>query len=82
MSPYRVGVIGCGNRSRAHLQADQLIDGLQLAACCDPVVERRENLAEEFGVRAYADAQNLNSFDPEDGLFQTLAERVNPKIDA
>jgi predicted dehydrogenase len=59
MSTIRVATIGCGNRSRAHLRADQFIDGAQLVACCDPITERRENLAAEFGLRAYADAQRM-----------------------
>ena len=59
MSIRRVAVVGCGNRSRAHLQADQLIAGIQVVACCDPVSDRREKLAADFHLRAYADTATM-----------------------
>jgi predicted dehydrogenase len=59
MTTLRVAIIGCGSRSRAHLQADQHVEGLQAVACCDPVIDRREKLAQEFNLRAYADARTM-----------------------
>lgn len=59
MATYRVAIVGCGNRSRAHLQADQLIPGARLVACCDPVVEKRVKLAAEFLLQPYADARTM-----------------------
>jgi predicted dehydrogenase len=59
MAKIRVAIIGCGNRSRAHIRADQLIDGVQLVACCDPITERCEDLAADFGLRAYANADRM-----------------------
>jgi predicted dehydrogenase len=59
MKPLRVAIIGCGNRGQAHLQADQHIEGVQAVACCDPVIDRREKLAAEFNLRAYADAGTM-----------------------
>ena len=59
MSPYRIAVIGCGSRARAHFQADQLIADAQLVACCDPILERRETIAAEFNLRPYADARAM-----------------------
>jgi predicted dehydrogenase len=59
MSKLRVAIVGCGNRSRAHLLADQLIPGVQLVACCDRHTEKREKLAAEFNLRAYADARSM-----------------------
>ncbi len=59
MSTVRVAIIGCGNRSRAHLQADQLIPGVQLVGCCDPIPEKRDQLAAEFQMGAYPDARMM-----------------------
>ena len=59
MSTLRVAIVGCGNRSRAHLHADQLIEGLKVVACCDPVLLQREKLAAEFNLQAYADARMM-----------------------
>jgi predicted dehydrogenase len=79
MTTYRVAVIGCGNRSRAHLRADQLIDGLELVACCDPVNDRRESLAAEFNLRVYADASSMLEAEKPDlvHLVTQPAQRVD-----
>ena len=57
MSKYRVAVVGCGGRSRAHIIPYQWIENAEVVACCAPHPERREKLAAEFGLRAYADAR-------------------------
>ncbi len=42
-----------------HALAYRLIDRGELVACCDPVSERRERLAGEFGIKPYAEAAEM-----------------------
>ncbi|MHC4591782.1 MAG: Gfo/Idh/MocA family protein [Planctomycetota bacterium] len=59
MAEYRVAVVGCGGRSRPHIQAYDHLDCAEVVACCAPSPTRREPLAEEFGIAAYADARAM-----------------------
>lgn len=59
MNRYRAVVIGCGGRSPAHIQAYEQIDGAEVVACCAPTAIRRDKVAAEFGLRAYADAERM-----------------------
>ena len=59
MSTYRAAIVGCGGRSRPHVQAYERIDNAEVVACCDLTPARREKLAAEFGITAYADAAEM-----------------------
>lgn len=59
MSKYRVVIVGCGGRSRAHILPYQSIPNAEVTACCAPHPERREKIASEFGLRPYADARAM-----------------------
>jgi predicted dehydrogenase len=63
MSKYRVAVVGCGGRSRAHILPYfpplSAGEAAEVVACCAPNPERREKVAAEFGLRAYADVQTM-----------------------
>lgn len=54
--PLRVAVAGAGWISGFHCAAWKALSGVELAAICDPVLERGRARAREFGIpRAYAD---------------------------
>ena len=55
---YRAAVIGCGGRGRSHAAAYSNIGEADLVACCDLAPDRREPVAEQFGIPAYADADS------------------------
>lgn len=59
MSEHRACVVGCGNRSRAHINAYNHIRNANVTACCAPTPTRREKLAEEYGIRAYSDVAEM-----------------------
>jgi len=59
MGHYRVAIVGSGGRSRAHIQAYEHIIGAEVVACCAPTPARRDRLAAEFGIRAYANAAEM-----------------------
>ena len=52
----RVAVVGCGQVSRAHINALQAIDGVEIAAVCDRDLWRAQDVAQlTRGARAYSD---------------------------
>lgn len=59
MKKYKAVVVGCGGRSRDHILPYQWIENAEVTACCAPHPERREKLAAEYGLRAYADAEEM-----------------------
>lgn len=59
MSNYRAVIVGSGGRSRAHIRAYATIDNAEVVACCAPTPTRRDVLASEFGISAYADARTM-----------------------
>jgi predicted dehydrogenase len=56
---YRAVVVGCGGRSRAHISPYQYIENAKVTACCAPSPTRRDKLAAEFGLRAYASVREM-----------------------
>ena len=60
MDNVRVGVIGCGGRGRGHIRILNGFEDVHLAAVCDPVVEIRESVCEEYGIEGqYGDVAAL-----------------------
>lgn len=51
MTPYKVGIIGCGQRGRAHAEGYQAAQ-VAIAACADPVEAARASFAADFAVAA------------------------------
>jgi predicted dehydrogenase len=50
--PFRIGIVGCGRISNAHIQAVLACPDAELAALVDPVVARANALAARYGVSA------------------------------
>jgi predicted dehydrogenase len=59
MSQFRSVIIGCGSRGGMHAEAYKIISRTQLVACCDLIAERKQRLAETFGVKGYDDAAEM-----------------------
>lgn len=60
MKKTRIGLIGCGGRMQAHIDAFLQMDDVTVVAVADPVEERRLRAAEKFGCkRIYADHKAL-----------------------
>ncbi|HET7558768.1 MAG TPA: Gfo/Idh/MocA family oxidoreductase [Limnochordia bacterium] len=58
--PYKVAVIGCGGRGRAHAQGYAQCYDTQLVACADPFPEARQAFAEKFFIpNSYADYHEM-----------------------
>jgi len=56
---YRAAVIGCGFRGRAHIRAYEGMEEAEVVACCDIAAARREEVAAELGITAFADADQM-----------------------
>lgn len=60
MEKVRIGLIGCGGRSKAHRGPISKLDYVEVVAVADPVEERRNEAAEQFGAkRIYKDFTEL-----------------------
>jgi len=60
MAQFKVGVIGCGGRGKAHAEGYQASADVKMVACADPMDEGRAAFMEEFGVeKGYADYQEM-----------------------
>lgn len=57
----RVGLIGCGGISGAHLPHLSTSSDVELVAFCDVVVERAQKKADEFGGQVFDDAEKMLS---------------------
>lgn len=55
----RVGLIGCGGISNAHLPHLSSSEDVELAAFCDIVVERAQKHADKYGGNVYDDAAKM-----------------------
>ena len=61
MDKLRFGLVGCGKIARRHanLLGKGEIQGAELGAVCDLNQERADEFAEEYGVRAYYDPEDM-----------------------
>lgn len=55
----RVGFIGCGGISHAHLEHLAVAEDVELAGFCDIIVERAEKHVEKYGGKAYDAAEKM-----------------------
>ena len=60
MAAFRVAILGCGQVSPDHLVGWSRASGATLVAACDPMRERAEARARDFGIpRAYTDPREM-----------------------
>ena len=69
MTKLRVGLIGCGGRAGAHMEALEQMEDVIVAAVADPVEERRTAAGKRFGCdRIYKDHSDLYDHESADTL--------------
>ncbi|MBE6607260.1 MAG: Gfo/Idh/MocA family oxidoreductase [Ruminococcaceae bacterium] len=69
MDKIRVGLIGCGGRSKAHRSSFVKMDYVEVVAVADPIEERRNEAAAQFGcTRIYKDHTELYDNESRDTL--------------
>jgi predicted dehydrogenase len=74
----RVGVVGCGNISGVYLQAGNIFNILEIAACTDLIMDRARARAAEYNVPKVCSVEELLA-DPEIGIVVNL---TNPEAHA
>lgn len=75
MKPMRGGLIGCGFFAQFHIEAWRRIPGVELAAACDPDIDRASDAAK----RAYASAEEM--FRNEQLDFVDIATRPDTHLE-
>ncbi|HZO87146.1 MAG TPA: Gfo/Idh/MocA family oxidoreductase [Chthonomonadaceae bacterium] len=65
----RVGIIGCGGISKAHLTELSRAEDVELAAFCDIVVERAQKHADTYGGKVYDNASKMLEDTPLDAAY-------------
>jgi UDP-N-acetyl-2-amino-2-deoxyglucuronate dehydrogenase len=74
--PYKIGILGCGNRSKAHISALNGVPEIEIAALCDVVpykMDRREALIKKGPKpRHYTDLEKMVRQDDLDAVAVVL----------
>lgn len=55
----RFAIVGCGKIARTHLKGIAAAEEAELAAVCDVVAENAEEVARQYGVRAYSSYEEM-----------------------
>ncbi|WP_127585332.1 Gfo/Idh/MocA family protein [Paenibacillus koleovorans] len=77
---YKIGVIGTGNISGGHLKAIEKLEQLELVGVADIVRERAEQAAEQYGVKAYANYQEMVLEQKPDIVVNTLPPFLHREV--
>ena len=73
MEKVKLGIIGCGARSKAHRKSFAALDCVEVVAVADPIEERRAEVAKQFGcTRVYTDHNELFDNETADTLDALL----------
>lgn len=60
MSKVKVAVVGCGSISKyRHIPDYAANENVELVAFCDPIVERAQKYADQYGAKAYANYEDM-----------------------
>ena len=59
MQQFRVGLVGCGGLSSAHIPALMKMENAKIVAVCDPIAERAHAAAERAGAEITRDFDDL-----------------------
>lgn len=78
MSVLRVALVGAGGKGRQHLGNVRNLEGVEIAAICDPVEKLREAVAEEFGAPGrYASIEDMLGSENLDAAFVATPAHIN-----
>jgi myo-inositol 2-dehydrogenase / D-chiro-inositol 1-dehydrogenase len=69
VSTVRIGMVGAGAVAARHVRTLLAMDGVELAAVADPVLERAKELADEAGAAAYPNHMELLAAERLDAVY-------------
>ena len=89
MNKVRLAIVGCGTISRLNAPGYLMHEGCEVTALCDPLAERAEERASEWGIEpgihtSYEDVLNDGSVDAVELLTPTFlhAEQIIAGLEA
>ena len=68
MDKLRIAIVGCGNVSKRHFEAASANNNSELAACCDVVPEKADEMVEKYGIKVFYNFDDMLSW----GEFDVL----------
>jgi UDP-N-acetylglucosamine 3-dehydrogenase len=81
MSKLKVGVVGLGSIARyRHLPEFDLNKNVEIAAVCDVVPERAEEMAEKYGAKAFTDYRELLKLEEIDAISVCLPNYLHAPV--
>lgn len=82
MDTLRIGLIGCGGRSRFHIAGLNEVENVRIVAVCDLDSERAKERAEPLGAAVYTDVEDMLNKEQLDGVCIATAAlaRGGPEI--
>lgn len=72
---FRLGILGCGNRSRSHINAVNKVEELEVAALCDLAqakMEERKKMVQRGSPRLYTNLEKMVRQEDLDGVVVVL----------
>lgn len=76
----RVGVIGCGRISVMHFAAINALDGVELVACCDIKLDRANEAADKYNVKAYVSYEEMLNIEKLDAVHICLPHYLHSQV--
>lgn len=80
MNKLRIGIVGCGRISVMHFDAAAVSDMAELIACCDLKIDRAEEKAEQYSIKAYADYKEMISQEELDAVHLCLPHYLHSTV--
>ena len=59
LKKFKVAVIGCGRVSVMHLVSIEMLENVELVACCDIKKDRVDEVANKYGCKAYVSYEEM-----------------------
>jgi predicted dehydrogenase len=79
MKKLRIGIIGCGRISVMHLVPAQMLEEVELVACCDIKKDRADETAEKYGIKAYYSYEEMLDNEKLDAVHICLPHNLHTK---
>ncbi len=77
----RIGFVGVGGVAQPHLKNLSQMEGVQIAAVCDIVPERVQQVAEMFGAKGYADYKEMIAAEKLDACYVCVIPAAHGEIE-
>ncbi|MBR3804591.1 MAG: Gfo/Idh/MocA family oxidoreductase [Clostridia bacterium] len=80
LKKFKVAVIGCGRISVMHLVSINMIENVELVACCDIKKDRAEEVAKKYGCKVYTSYEEMLEKEDLDAVHLCLPHYIHCKV--